>query len=123
MAKKILIIDDEINVTTITKVRLELEGYTVKYAYTAETGLEKLMSETFDLLLLDIVLPDVDGFTLVGKIRASEVLKDLPIILFTAGKVENFENRVREVGANDFLLKPFDKDTLLTKIRNIIGEG
>ncbi|MBN1794486.1 MAG: response regulator [Candidatus Omnitrophica bacterium] len=121
MAKKILIIDDEINVTTITRVRLELEGYQVKYAYTAETGLEKLMSEPFDLLLLDVVLPDVDGCTLARQIRSHPALKDLPIILFTAGKIKDLEQRVREIGVNDSLQKPFDKETLLTKVKNIIG--
>ena len=120
MPKKILVVDDEPDILKLTVVRLESLGYDVLVAETGEKALEVLKEETPDLILLDLLLPKMQGDAVCKKLKADPELKHIPIILFTASAVR-VPAKVGEIGADDFIVKPFEPDELLFKIKKFIG--
>ncbi|GGX22220.1 response regulator transcription factor [Aquimarina muelleri] len=116
MAKNILVIEDEQNVASFIKQGLLEAGYEVFLAYDGLTGIELLMQKNIDLVLLDIILPKMDGIAVSLKIRELGY-KNLPIIMLTAlGTTENVVKGL-DSGANDYLVKPFKFKELLARIR------
>ncbi|MBD1379888.1 response regulator transcription factor [Metabacillus arenae] len=112
---KVLIIEDETKIARIIKLELEHEGYKVETAETGITGLEKFSNEQWDLVLLDIMIPKLNGMEVLRRIRASGDMT--PIILLTArdsipDKVSGLDH-----GANDYITKPFQIEELLARIR------
>jgi two-component system, OmpR family, alkaline phosphatase synthesis response regulator PhoP len=118
--KKILIIEDERDLVEIVKFRLEASDYDVISAYDGEEGLKKARKENPDLILLDIMLPKIDGYKICRMLKFDEKYKGIPIIMFTARAQDSDAKVGREVGANDYVTKPFEPDTLLTKIKELI---
>ncbi len=116
MAKRILVIEDERNVATFIKQGLSEADYEVLLAYDGRQGLELLKHKEIDLVVLDIILPGMDGRDVAKKIRELGY-KDLPIIMLTA--LGNTENVVKglDAGADDYLVKPFKFKELLARIR------
>jgi len=116
MAKRILVIEDEHNVATFIKQGLSEEGYDVSLAYEGQQGLELLAHHEVDLVVLDIILPGMDGRKVAEKIRELGY-RNLPIIMLTA--LGNTENVVKglDSGADDYLVKPFKFKELLARIR------
>lgn len=118
-APQILVIEDEEHLATGLKLNLELEGYSVDVAETArEAGELMLDASRYDAIVLDIMLPDLDGFTLCAKLRASG--NYTPVIMLTARSAA--EDRVRglEAGADDYMVKPFDLTELLARVRSLL---
>ncbi|CAM3866599.1 response regulator transcription factor [Cohnella lubricantis] len=118
MSEKILIIEDEDGIARILQLELEHEGYEVGRAKDGRTGLEMAMEGGWDLLLLDVMLPELNGIEVLRRIRQSD--NTVPIILLTArdtvpDKVSGFEH-----GANDYVTKPFAMEELLARVRNIL---
>jgi len=114
----ILLIDDNEMNLLFTKSILEKSNFVVETAKSAEKALEKLKSFHFDLILMDLYMPEIDGFELTKKIRNAdnEQLKTIPIIALTAAATVNEINKCFTAGMNDYLIKPFNKDELISKI-------
>src|SRR5512143_1242668 len=114
MPEKILVIDDEESVVELLRILLELKGYEVIKAYRAEDGLRKAYRTQPDLVLLDIMMPDMDGWDVCRRLRE---LSDVPIIFLTARTDVKEIVRGLELGADDYILKPYDNDELLARVR------
>jgi CheY-like chemotaxis protein len=118
--KKILIIEDvEVNRDLIVQI-LE-ETYEIVEAADGRQGLRVAEAERPDLILMDISLPQMDGWELASRIRQTEAIRNVPIIAVTAHAMAGDEQRVLKAGCNDYLPKPIDEDRLLEKVRGLIG--
>ncbi len=115
---KLLIIEDETTILELLKAGPKYEGYQVLTAETGREGLSLLEKEDVDLLILDLMLPDIDGFELCRKIRAKGF--DLPIFMLTAKK--EVQDRVTglDAGSDDYLTKPFNFEELLARVRALL---
>lgn len=112
--KKILIVEDEKTISEILEYTITREGYEAVCAYDGITALENALSGNFDLILLDVMLPGMDGFEVCSKVR--EVL-DTPIIMLTAREEEADKVQGLELGADDYMTKPFSHAELISRIK------
>ena len=118
MKEQILIIEDEENIARVLQLELEFEGYGTGVAHTGPDGLIKYREQTWNLVLLDLMLPGLNGLDVLRRIRATEA--NTPVILLTAkGEVEDKVAGL-DLGANDYVTKPFEIDELLARIRSAI---
>ena len=117
---KILVIDDEANIVRLVRDYLEQAGYRVFTASNAETGLHILRRESIDLLVLDLGLPDRDGWDMTRQIRADRQLVGLPIIMLTA-RVDDSDKIIGlELGADDYITKPFNPREVVARVRAVL---
>jgi DNA-binding response OmpR family regulator len=116
--KKILIVEDELNMIKGLKDNLEFEGYKVDTAMEGRSGLQKILQSGYDLILLDIMLPEVSGFDICRTVRREGV--NTPIILLTAKGEEIDKVLGLELGADDYITKPFSLRELLARIKAIL---
>ena len=121
MAKKILIVDDELSLTQALSVRLKASNYEVIAAVDAIQALNKAHQEKPDLILLDIKMPAGDGVTVYEKLKKSSETGLIPVIFITAYASEETKQKVLEMGAEDFISKPFNTEELLTKVKKALG--
>ena len=117
--KKILIVEDDFNFGNILKDYLALNDYDVTLAKNGIEGFQKFKKDTFDLCILDVMMPYKDGFTLAKEIR--EQNQEVPIVFLTAKNLKDDFLKGFKVGADDYLTKPFDSEVLLAKIKAIIN--
>ncbi len=118
--KKILIIDDYPDNVFLIQDRLEKAGYEVITAYDGTTGMQKAFDEEPDLILLDVMMPDISGFDVCKRLTADERTKLIPIILLTALiEVDNVKEGL-DAGAYDYIRKPFNKVELLSRIKSAL---
>ncbi|HEX6988137.1 MAG TPA: response regulator [Bacillota bacterium] len=117
MAEKILVVDDERPIADILKFNLEREGYQVLLAYDGETAVDLALRELPDVVVLDIMLPGVDGFEACRRIRQRSAV---PIIMLTAKETENDKVQGLDVGADDYMTKPFSPRELVARVRAIL---
>jgi len=110
----ILVVDDEKPIVDIIKFNLEKEGYKVTASYDGEDALNRIKSENFDIVLLDVMLPKLDGFSVCKKVRE---FSDIPIIMITAKADEVDKVLGLELGADDYITKPFGIRELIARIR------
>ena len=124
MAKgKILVVDDEIYIVHILDFSLGMEGYSVVTALDGEQALEKARSEKPDLIVLDIMMPKLDGYETCKRLKAEDATKAIPVILLSA-KGRNVDQKVGfEVGADDYITKPFSPRKLVERINAILGQN
>lgn len=120
MPKKILVVDDEIQIVDVIKARLEANSYLVLTAHDGQEALEKARLEKPDLIILDLMLPKMDGYKVCRMLKFDEKYKKIPIILFTARVNENNKKMGKEVGADAYITKPFDSKDLLAKIKELL---
>lgn len=116
--KKILLVEDDPNFGAILKDYLSMNDFEVTLAKNGMEGFEKFKKDTFDLCILDVMMPYKDGFTLAREIRDKN--KEIPIIFLTAKTMKEDVLKGYKVGADDYLNKPFDSEVLLMKIRAIM---
>ena len=114
MGKRILVVDDEPNIVEILRFNLQREGYEVAAAYDGPEGLEKARTEKPDLILLDVMLPGMDGFHVCEELRKTDRLT--PIIMLTAREEERDRVMGLELGADDYVVKPFSVRELLARV-------
>ena len=119
--KKILIIED-MDVNRDLLVQLLEDDYTVLEAEDGQQGLELAQSERPDLILMDISLPDIEGWVLAPRLRQVDGVEDVPIIAVTAHAMAGDESRALEVGCTGYIPKPVDEDELYDKIQDLIGK-
>ena len=117
MDRKILIVDDEKNIVDIIAFNLKKEGYTVITAADGEEGVQKAMEENPDLILLDIMMPKMDGYEVCKKIREK---KNTPIIMLTAKSDERDELRGFDLGIDEYITKPFSPRILVARVEAVL---
>ena len=118
--KRILVVDDEIYIVHILEFTLTMEGYEVLTAADGEEALRRLEQDRPDLVVLDIMMPKVDGYEVLRRIRADEEFRQLPVILLSAkGRPIDRETGL-EIGADDYIVKPFSPRRLLEKIQDLL---
>ena len=111
---KILVVDDEKPITDIEKFNLEKEGYQVSVAYNGEEALKKVKAENPDLIILDLMLPKIDGLEVARQVRKTH---DMPIIMVTAKDSELDKVLGLEIGADDYVTKPFSNRELVARVK------
>ena len=111
---RILIVEDEESIAELEKDYLELSGFEVEVANDGDSGLEKALQEDFDLLILDLMLPGVDGFEICKKIRE---VKNTPIIMVSAKKDDIDKIRGLGLGADDYITKPFSPSEMVARVK------
>ncbi len=120
VSKHILVVDDDRSIVNVVRGYLEQAGYEVAVAYDGETALRILRSERPDLLVLDLMLPDRDGWEITRLIRADGTLGATPIIMLTA-RVEDVDKIVGlELGADDYITKPFNAREIVARVRALL---
>ncbi len=118
--KRILVVDDEVYIVHILEFTLTMEGYDVVTAADGDEALRKVEEDRPDLVVLDIMMPRMDGYEVCRRLREEEETRDLPVILLSAkGRPIDRETGM-EVGANDYIVKPFSPRRLLEKIRDLL---
>jgi DNA-binding response OmpR family regulator len=121
--QKILIVEDDKNISKLVKYNLDKAGYDSIIATTGEEALEILNKSLMDLIILDIMLPEIDGFEVCRIIKQNPKLKNIPIIMLTA-KGEEIDRVVGfESGADDYIVKPFSPRELVLRIKAILKRG
>ncbi|UCE02379.1 MAG: response regulator [Candidatus Latescibacterota bacterium] len=118
---RILVVDDEVYILHILDFILGAEGYDVVTATNGEQALQKVREEKPDLVILDIMMPKLDGYETCRMIKRDAATKQIPVILLTAKGREVDQKLGREVGASDYITKPFSPNKLIERVQAILG--
>ena len=113
MSKKILIVDDEEVIRKLLKINLVKWGYEVTEATDGTQAIEKIGEDEFDLLICDILMPNMNGWEVLKEVKSNPKTKDMPIIVLTAKNEDTDMFKGYDLGANYYMTKPFTKDQLL----------
>ncbi len=119
--RKILVIDDELEVIELLKKRLEKTGYQVVTATDGPQGFKTAMEQKPDLILLDIIMPEVDGLTVLRQLKAEGSTSRIPVVMVTAKGMTDSIFEARKYGATDYIIKPFEWSELLKFIKRYIA--
>jgi two-component system, OmpR family, alkaline phosphatase synthesis response regulator PhoP len=120
--KKILVVDDEVDLVETVRFPLEIEGYNVLVAYNGEEALDRARKENPDLILLDLMLPKLDGYKVCRLLKFDETYKHIPIFMLTAKTQEKDKVLGMETGADEYITKPFDVGDLLKKVKEYLSK-
>ncbi|UCD14892.1 MAG: response regulator [Candidatus Omnitrophota bacterium] len=120
--KKILLVDDEPELVDLVKMRLETNDYEVITAYDGQEALRKARGQNPDLIILDLMLPKMDGYMICGLLKKDARYSKIPIVMFTARAQVEDKVLGENLGADAYLVKPFDPTVLLSKIKELLGE-
>ena len=120
--KKILFVDDEKDVVEVVASRLRASNYNVILAHDGQEALDKAHKEKPDLIILDLMLPKMDGYWVCGLLKADTRYNKIPIIIFTARTQESDKQMGQDVGADAYITKPFEPQELLTKIKELLKD-
>jgi DNA-binding response OmpR family regulator len=121
MQKKILIVEDEESLLKLESILLTTKGYLVQGATTGLAALEAVADEPPDLILLDVMLPELDGFQVCEKLKTQPETRHIPIILLTARKTPEDVARGEAVGADQYITKPFKSAMVMEVIEKLIN--
>lgn len=119
-SKKILIVDDEEDLVETVRFPLEMEGYHVLVSYNGEDALNQARKENPDLILLDLMLPKLDGYKVCRLLKFDDRYKHIPILMLTAKTQEKDKTLGMETGANEYITKPFEMDDLIKKVKTYL---
>lgn len=115
--KRILVVDDEERIVRFIRLNLEQDGFQVEEAFSGKKAMDKLRQSLPDLIVLDVMLPDIDGFEVLRLIRENN---DVPVIMLTAKSEEDDRVRGLELGADDYVTKPFSPRELVSRVRAVL---
>ena len=117
---KILVVDDDDSINELIKINLELSGYDVISAFDGLQGFTLAKQELPDLIVLDVMMPDVDGYTVAKRVRENASTAEIPILMLTA--MGQLEDKVKgfDIGVDDYLVKPFEMDELKVRVRALL---
>jgi excisionase family DNA binding protein len=116
----VLVVDDDMRLREFVRVNLEMDGYAVREAATAEEGLAALEEESPDLILLDVMMPGMDGWEMLRRVQEQHGVGTIPVIMFSGKVDEGTAERATERGAQAFLGKPFDPQQLIESTKQLI---
>lgn len=119
--KKVLIVDDSESIRSILAMRFEVSGYDVIAAKDGQEALEKVKNEKPAILILDLMLPKINGYEVCRMLKFDEKYKDLPIIILSALDQQEEREKAIKSGADAYFIKLFDLDLLITKVKSFIG--
>ena len=119
MPKRILVVDDEPHIVRLVQVNLQREGYEVLTAYDGVEALEKVAGEKPDMVVLDVMMPRMNGFEVLKKLKADDATRNIPVIMLTAKAQDADVFRGWQSGVDSYLTKPFNPMELLTFVRRI----
>ena len=117
-SKKVLVVDDDEDIVNIVSALLENEGYQTVTAINGKDALEKAMAEKPDLIIADIMMPEMDGWEFCWRVRENAALGETPFVFLTARADVMDQIRGSEIGADDYIIKPFRKQELLKRVQN-----
>ncbi len=120
MAKKILIADDSATIRKLVGFTLKFKGYNVLTANNGKEAWDMLQNEKCNLVIIDILMPVMDGFQLLSKIKSEEKLKNIPCVILTVEGDEASKQKGKEFGADSYLVKPFQPQQLLAKVKEFV---
>ena len=118
--ENILIVDDEEDVLELVRYNLEKEGYAVQTAACGEDALKKTAAKLPDMIILDLMLPGIDGLTICKKLKADGRTQNIPVIMLTAKSEDSDVVTGLEIGADDYITKPFSPKVLIARIRRLL---
>ena len=121
MKQRVLVVDDSPVIRALESYILKANGYSVETASNGIEALEKLYSGEFELMVVDINMPKMDGIQLIKAVREQELYMNIPIIIVTSEEEEEDRRKGIEAGANIYLIKPTQPDTLVTNVKMLIG--
>ncbi|MFN8547301.1 MAG: response regulator [Candidatus Eisenbacteria bacterium] len=121
--EKILVVEDEPSLRLLLRTMLENAGYAVRLAEDGQVGLEAVNEETPDLILLDVMMPRMDGYELCRRLKSNYATSQIPIIMLTAKAEADDRLQGLNYGANDYLAKPYEQRELLVRVRNLLQWG
>lgn len=120
--KKILIVDDEKDIVETLKFMVEAEGFNCITAFDGEEALNLAKSENPDLIILDVMLPKINGYKVCRLLKFDAKYKDIPILMVTARSQEEDRNIGEETGADEYITKPFNIEELVNKVKTTLSE-
>ena len=120
--KKILIVEDETDMVSALKIRFEATGYTVVVASNGQEGLSKARREKPDLVILDVMLPKMDGLTVCRMLKFDERFQKTPILMLTAKMQKKDVQQGKEMGADAYMTKPFKSEELLSTVEGLLKD-
>ena len=120
MPKTILIVDDEPEMLEMLRIRFEAAGFEVKAVATGEDALDKITSQHFDLVLLDVLLPRLDGFGVCQRIKANPRAANTLVVFLSAFNVSDIQTKAAKAGGDAVFLKPFEFKDLLSKVKELL---
>jgi DNA-binding response OmpR family regulator len=120
---KILVVDDEPDVLSLLNLMLSSQGYIVISATDGQEALEKARAESPELILLDVMLPRMDGYKVARMLKFDENFRHIPIIMLTAKVQEKDRQTGLEMGVDDYITKPFDTGELLEKVKKLLAKN
>ncbi|MBX3083162.1 MAG: response regulator [Anaerolineae bacterium] len=123
MAEKILVVDDEIDSLKLIGLMLQRQGYEISAASSGAQALSKAVAEKPDLIILDVMMPDMDGYEVCKRLRASTTTSGIPIIMFTAKSLVDDKVAGFEAGADDYLTKPTHPAELASRVRAVLARS
>ncbi len=118
--EKILVVDDEDDLLDLVEYNLTREGYRIKTASTGEEALRKIREDPPDLILLDLMLPGMDGFDVCKELKSNPRTASIPIVMLTAKTGESDQVAGLELGSDDYVVKPFSPSVLLARVRAVL---
>ena len=120
MSERILVVDDDPDILQFVRLNLELDGFAVELAGGGREALEFAAASPPDLMLLDVMMPEIDGLTVLRRLRSDPTTANIPVIVLTARSLA--EDRVKglDLGADDYITKPFDLEELIARVRTVL---
>ncbi len=122
MKKRILVIEDDMHILAVLQKRLESAGYEVITASGGKEGFRKARMENPHLIILDLILPEMDGYEICNFLKKDKKYKEIPIIILSARSQERDIEEAKKAGAEAYFTKPFNHEELLAKIKELMGE-
>jgi len=119
--KRILLVEDEEDLAETGKIFLEEAGYEVDIAFDGLEAMEKVYNSRYDLVLLDITIPEMDGYQVLRMIKNDPIYKDIPVIMVTARTLKADRFRAKETKADGYITKPYSPNELISCIKSFMG--
>ena len=117
---RLMIVEDDADISNMLRIYFSSLGYSVDVAPNGNEALEKTRHLMPHLIILDIMLPDIDGYEVCRRLKADDKLKSIPVVLITASIVSTITEKMKEFKADDYLIKPFEPEQLLEKIKKFL---
>ena len=118
----LLLVDDSISIRKVIAMMLEKAGYKVDVAVDGVEAMEKLANKPYALLITDLEMPRMHGYELIAEVKGNQNMQQMPIVVMTSRAGEKHQNKAIELGADDYIVKPVDEETLLNSIRKLMVE-